>query len=276
MDFKGKYEQLAEATISRYQSSGILIGDLIKFRKNILNHPKIKELGDNVKGAIKSMMDSDLTIRVCATRSVYPDVNASGGLGLSVATTPTEFWVDVCQEYAPGLFKNPMSLPVEVIEVIETGINGAPVPDSLKRKGKINIKGKAVDYVDNKTDASSRTLPTKNTVLDYVKGSAKQPVLDSVKKNDEDMLQEAYGKVISNLKSKILTVCVANVFSENVENLLSNQNIKHFKSINGQKTYFDIVFNESKEELEKFIRKNAIGHDTFMQIVESDQQIEEN
>lgn len=276
MIFKGKYEQLAEATITRYQNGGILIGDLIKLRKNILSHPKIKELGDNVKGAIKAMMEDDLVIRVCATRSIYPDTNASGGLGLSVSTTPTDFWVDVCQEYAPGLFKNPMSLPIDVIEVIETGINTAPIPDSLKRKGKIDIKTTNVEYADNKTEAASRTLPTKNTVLAFTKGSAKQPVMDSVRKNDEDMLQEAYQKVVTTSKSRILTVCVPNVFGENVENLLAAQNIKHVKTTNGQKTYFDVVFKESKEELETFIRKNAVGHDTFLKITESDQQIEEN
>lgn len=279
MQFKGKYEQLAESTIVRYQNGGILIGDLVKVRPNALKHPKLKEMGEHVKQIIQKFIDTELNIRVCATRSAYPDANAAG-MGLSVTNVaPSELWVDVCLEMAPGLVSDPLTLPASVIDVVNTGINCAPIPDELKRKGKINIKPENAEYTDNNTipkdQHDTRTLATKNTVLPFTK-SAKQPTLKdnvNIKLNDEDQLLEAYRKVCC--KDKILTVCVPNVFADNVETLLATENMKHFKTVNGQKTYFDVVFNESKSELEKFIRKNAMGDMTFLVVSDSDQQIDE-
>lgn len=277
MKFKGKYERLAESTITRYQTQGVLIGDLVKIRPDVLKHEKIKDLGDNFKTVLKQLIDTDLNIRVCAIRNAYADHSAAAGLGISVPTnTAGELWVDVCQEYAPGLFKNPITIPLSSVEVLDTGINGAPIPDSIKYKGKINIKPEEVSYVDNRTEAGSRKLPTKNTTLDYVKGSAKQPVMDSVKRNDQDMLLDAYQKVMDGSRSKIMTVSVANAFGDNVERLLATENIKYFKTRSGQKTNFDVIFKESKQELEKFIRQNAIGDNTFLQIYDNNQQIAES
>jgi hypothetical protein len=282
MNFKGKYEQIAESTLVRYQTGGILIGDLVKVRKNALKHPKLAELGDHVKANIKKLIETGLNLRVSAIKSIHPSSgDNANGLGMGTTSAPTDFWCDVVIETAPGLWSNPMTLPIEVLDVVDTGINGAPIPDELKRKGKITIKPEEVKYSNERTvpQADTRTLPTKNTVLDFVKGSAKQPVLkDSVqgRVNDADMLAEAYAKVLNAGKTKILTVCIPNVFADNVESFLATENMKHFKTTNGQKTYFDVVFGESKEKLEQLIRKNAMGDMTFLTIVESDQQIEEN
>lgn len=269
MAYRGKYEQFAESTMIRYQNAGVMTGDLVKISPKALNHPKLKELGDHVKAAIKTLMDTDLNIRVCGVKSIHP---TTAGMADNTATTsPTDIWVDICIERNPGFFSDPVTLPVEVIEVINTGINLAPIPDSMRKKTKVNIKPEEVDSVEN------RTLPTKNTVLPYTKGSAKQPVLkDSVQRKTEDeLLEAAYARIFNAPKQKIFTVTVANAFADNVETFLATENIKSIKTIQGHKTNFDVVFTESKETLETLLKRNVMGDMTYLRVTSSDQQIDE-
>jgi len=76
-------------------------------------------------------------LRVSALKSVYPTTsqNYRGG-----TESPDAIFADVIIEYAPGLYRNPMTVPIEAFELQDDGINRGPVPDSLKRKSKINIK----------------------------------------------------------------------------------------------------------------------------------------
>ena len=270
--FKGKFEQLTETTIVRYQNGGLITGDLVKVLPSALKHPKLKDLGEHVKGVIKSLIDSTLNLRVCAVKSIHPSSSSlSDGIGGGGTSAPTDFWVDVAIERAPGSFSDPMTLPIEVLELIPNDGNLAPIPDELRRKDKVNIKPKDTEYTTHQN-------PKTNTTLDYVKGSAKQPVLkDSVeRKTDDDLLEEAYGKVFNAPKSKVFTVCVANAFADNVEYFLANENMNHIKTVNGHKTSFDVVFSESKEVLTAKLKKGVMGDNTFITVMDSDQQIDEN
>lgn len=141
MSFKGKYEQIIESTLGRYQQGGIMGGDIVKIKKNALNHPKVKDMAENLKGNIKMLMDTDLNITVIGVRSTRDSRGEmSDGLGLSSTTAPTDFWLDVAVLHSPGLRGDPITIPIEVAERVDFGGNMPSVPDSLKRKGKINIK----------------------------------------------------------------------------------------------------------------------------------------
>lgn len=153
MNFKGKFENIAESTLTRYQQGGLMIGDVVKIKPNALKHPKIKDMGENVKGNIKMLMDTDLHLRVKAIKSEHTDNNfgVSDGMGLGYGATfsPNGFWIDVAVEHAPGLTTNPITLPIEVLERMDFGANLPPIPDSLKRKGNVNIKPIEVKEYDN-------------------------------------------------------------------------------------------------------------------------------
>ena len=69
---------------------------------------------------------------------------------------------DIYIEYAPGLYRNPMTVPSEVIEVLDDGNNRGPVPDSLRRKNKIHAPEKVEAETDNKSDIN---LKNKNVTL---------------------------------------------------------------------------------------------------------------
>ena len=141
MNFKGKFEAITEATLGRFQQGGIMVGDIVKIKPKALNHPKIKEMGDNVIGNIKMFMDTDLNIAVTALKSTRPSQGDMGdGLGNGSTTAPTDFWVDIAVLHSPALKSDPITVPIEILERQDFGANLPPVPDSLKRKGNVNIK----------------------------------------------------------------------------------------------------------------------------------------
>jgi len=134
-----KFDVLFENLLERYQQSGFIIGDRVRFKKDALSSDFMKSKGQNFIDVVKSCMDPnfDLNLRVSAIKSVYPTTtqNYRGG-----TESPDKIYADVIVEYAPGLYRTPMTVPIELLELQDDGINTGPVPDSVKRKSKINIK----------------------------------------------------------------------------------------------------------------------------------------
>ena len=89
----------------------------------------------------------DLNLRVSAIKSIYPSTsqNYRGG-----SESPDAIYVDVIIEYAPGLYRTPMTVPIESLEIFDDGANRGPVPDSLRRKSKINIKPEEIQTISDK------------------------------------------------------------------------------------------------------------------------------
>jgi hypothetical protein len=119
-----QFETILEDYMERYKNSGFVTGDWVKFKSNALQHPFIKSRGTRYIEMIKDFMKSDLHLKVaCVKRPID-----------AFTTGPAEE-IDIVREYAPGLWADPMTVPVDVLEVIDTGINAFqhPVPDSLKR-----------------------------------------------------------------------------------------------------------------------------------------------
>jgi len=167
MNFKGKYEQIVETTLGRYQQGGIMGGDIVKIKPNALNHPKVKDMAENIKGKIKMLMDTDLNITVIGVRSTRDSRGEmSDGLGISSTTSPTDFWLDVAVLHSPGLRGDPLTIPIEIAERVDFGGNMPSVPDSLKRKGNINIKPIEVGPYNNMRGDTYQN-PTKNTKLAF-------------------------------------------------------------------------------------------------------------
>jgi hypothetical protein len=138
-----KFNVLFENMLERYQQGGFLIGDRVRFKKDVLTMEFFKNKGQNFIDIIKSCCESgfDLNLRVSALKSIYPTTtqNYRGG-----TESPDAIYADIIIEYAPGLYRNPMTVPIESLELQDDGINRGPIPDSLKRKSKIEIKPKTV------------------------------------------------------------------------------------------------------------------------------------
>jgi hypothetical protein len=134
-----KFDVLFENLLERYQQGGFIIGDRVRFKKDALNSEFMKGKGQNFIDVVKSCMDPgfDLNLRISAIKSIYPTTtqNYRGG-----TESPDKIYADVIVEYAPGLYRTPMTVPIELLELQDDGINTGPVPDSVRRKNKINIK----------------------------------------------------------------------------------------------------------------------------------------
>jgi len=139
-----KFNVLFENLLERYQQGGFLLGDRVRFKKDALKMDFFKNKGQNFLDIVKSCMDPnfDLNLRISSIKSTRPTTtqNYRGG-----TDSPDNLYADVIIEYAPGLYRNPMTVPIEALELQQDGINTGPVPDSVKRKSKINIKPEAVE-----------------------------------------------------------------------------------------------------------------------------------
>jgi hypothetical protein len=206
MKFKGKYDTLIETAITRFEMGGIMSGDLVKFRKDALKHEKIKNGTEQYKETIKAMMDSDLNIRVSAVKSIRPTTtgNYEGGYGAGTRS-PTDHFVDISLEYAPGLVRDPITVPIEVLDLVDMDGNLAPVPDSLKREGE-NTKPK-----DVKSSDDNRKNPDKNTKPEFeaktVDGRSQTKKPNEVKKKNQGKLtlEDVYQGMMEQTPERFVT-----------------------------------------------------------------------
>jgi hypothetical protein len=131
------FDILLEREMERFQCGGFLVGDRISFKKDALNNEFVANRAQSFKDTIKACMDPsfDLNLRIGAVKSIYPTTTQNYGNGTEQVLG---VFVDIYVEYAPGLYKSPMTLPVEVIEVIDDGNNRGPIPDSLRRPNNIH------------------------------------------------------------------------------------------------------------------------------------------
>jgi hypothetical protein len=204
--FNSKFSVICEEETSRYRQGGYLMGDFAVINKKALNHPEIKNKPSNFIDVVKELINSDLPLKISAVKSERPesqhDLYAAGSL-------MTKIYIDLVQEYAPGLFKNAITLPAEVVDVVNpTSNNWSPKhPESWKYDNKEQIEAVPVkdanDSIEHQTQGNKRKTATKDT-KGITKGTAKgakgaKPVeyKESLEaeKNDSELLAEAYDLV---------------------------------------------------------------------------------
>ena len=132
-----QFDVLYEKELERFQQGGIIVGDRIRFKKDALRLDYIATRAQSYKDIVAACMQPtfDLTLRVGAVKSIYPTSATNFQAGHNA---PDGVFLDIYIEYAPGLYRNPMTVPFEAVEVMDDGINRGPVPDSLRRKNNIH------------------------------------------------------------------------------------------------------------------------------------------
>lgn len=135
-----KFDKLCESEYERFQSGGWMIGDRVRFKKNALSHNYISSRAQSYIDVVKACMDPsfDLNLRIGAIKSIYPTSSTGQNFGGGVSAPPDGMFLDIYIEYAPGLYRNPMTVPCEIVEPLDDGINTGPVPDGIRRKNKIH------------------------------------------------------------------------------------------------------------------------------------------
>lgn len=163
-NFQSKFSILAEEFTTRWQSGGVLNGDFCIIRKDAFKNEKIKDRGSQFLDKLREYATSQLPLKISCVKTERPETsNSIAGQGDLMTT----IWCDIVAENAPGLWSNPITIPLECIDVIQPeGNNWSPDhPEQWKYKSKVQIKPKEVDQ----TEGSNRNLVTKHIKGEHVK-----------------------------------------------------------------------------------------------------------
>lgn len=132
-----KFLKLVENQITRYSNGGLLAGDVVVFAKDYKSRDSFKALSKEMQSHIEAFMKTDKNIRVADIKTMFP----SRAPGDSV-NRANSFSVELAIELAPGLLdlNNKISVPGDLVVADNDYINLPKVPDSVKKKEKINHK----------------------------------------------------------------------------------------------------------------------------------------
>jgi hypothetical protein len=176
-----KFLKLYESWMSRYNHSGFLVGDIVKFRDDYLKHDFLKSQTAAFVDKIKEYIECGNALRVKNVINNYPAVLAAG----NTDDAGPDFTIEVVRELAPGMFE-PSGILIHpgMLEVTDVYPNLTPVPDKFKRKENITIKpeevkdeeGEEVPFyspklntrrsdVHGKMEAGDRSLRNTNTAI---------------------------------------------------------------------------------------------------------------
>lgn len=190
---QNKFDFIVEEVTSRYQQGGLVTGDFVLIRKDALKNDKLKGRPSNFIEKLKEIIATKLPLRVSAVKSERPE--SSNDLIGGANHSGTNYWVDVCIEYAPGLWRDPMTLPLEVLDINNPSDYNLPSwPDEVKRDNKLEIKPTKIK-TDKKelnikqTQGDQRALDTKNVKIPVgkVKDGRDQT---KVKESVEDLTEQ--------------------------------------------------------------------------------------
>jgi len=186
-NYESKFSLLVEEETSRYKTGGGLMpGDYVKIRKDVLKNAKLAGRPSQFYDKIKELMNSDLPLKCSAIKSMRPET--SNGL-FGGAEAPSEYWIDVVQLANPALFVNPITLPIEVLDFVSPDENNfSPEhPDAWSYDNKVQMKPAAVVVTDVDllvvTAGDKRNMPTKDTKIGL--GKDAKDGRDGLKKPDK-------------------------------------------------------------------------------------------
>lgn len=123
-----KFNKIFESTLERFKQGGLLTGDVVKFKANALTNEWVKKQLPGMVDKIKEFIESDKNIRVSAVKALRPSISGSVQPNAQV----DDWYCDVTQEEAPGLFLNFLTVPLDLLEQVDTEGNLPPIPDSQK------------------------------------------------------------------------------------------------------------------------------------------------
>ena len=154
----GKFIKLYETIYDRFkQGHGLLEGDVVKLKNGYKTSEHYKTLPASIQARLEDSEKSGYNLRV--GRLHTPDAQY-GSFGY-VALPATH--ADLYQERAPGAFGNLVTVPIGLLEPIDTGVNLPPVSRNNKRSGKEapyqrpSKKGKNKDAVtDEQTEVGEK------------------------------------------------------------------------------------------------------------------------
>ena len=159
-----KFTTLLESYMKRYERGGFLVGDVFKFNDNFKSDDAYKDLADNVKGNIDSMIDSGLHIRVINIKDTSP-----ARYPASDQTSSLDVVLDIALDTGGGRYTDQCSIPCCLGSCEQYAPNLPPIPDAQRGKDKVTIKPEEVEEneenLSNKTDRGDGKLSQTDLTL---------------------------------------------------------------------------------------------------------------
>ena len=128
-----KFDSIFEAAVNRFQQRGILEGDVVKLRKNWKKHEFFKDAGDNLMEKIEGLGQEGKRIRVSSINTNH------SGMGM---IRDGKIFVDIVEEEMPGLWYNPVTVPIDVLEFVANQNDSFQVPVQGQGKKESNTQDK--------------------------------------------------------------------------------------------------------------------------------------
>jgi len=169
--YKNKFGKIFESNFQRFQGGGVLAGDVVTLVDDILSSEWASEQANTVRDKLADYIDSNVNLRVTAVHSKRPAVQGAVQQDQQVDA----FYCDVVKEIAPGLFTDPMTLPIGLLSVVDTGINLPDVPDSIRKDDTSHVDPQEVEL--ESIDGEDELNPVDNTQSNQ--DSKKLPVSDT-------------------------------------------------------------------------------------------------
>ena len=154
----GKFIKLYETIYDRFkQGHGLLEGDVVKLKDGYKTSEQYKALPTSIQVRLEDSEKSGYNLRVGRLHTPNAQYGSMGHVALPATHA------DLYQERAPGAFGNLVTVPISLLEPIDTGVNLPPVSKKNKRSGKEapyqkpSKKGKNKDAVtDEQTDVGEK------------------------------------------------------------------------------------------------------------------------
>ena len=125
-----KFLTLYETIYDRFkQGSGFLTGDVVKIKEGFKSSESFKALPTNVQDLIEQLNDAGYNIRVSRLHTANSQYGSFGLVNLPATHA------DIYQERSPGSFGNLVTIPIDLMEQIDTGHSLPPV-SKKNRPGK--------------------------------------------------------------------------------------------------------------------------------------------
>lgn len=127
----GKFIKLYETIYDRFkQGHGLLEGDVVKLKDGYKTSEHYKALPTSIQVRLEDSEKSGYNLRVGRLHTPNAQYGSMGYVALPATHA------DLYQERAPGAFGNLVTVPIGLLEPIDTGVNLPPVSKKNKRSGK--------------------------------------------------------------------------------------------------------------------------------------------
>jgi hypothetical protein len=131
-----KFISLYETIYDRYkQGAGFLQGDVVKLKKDYKSAEGYKSLTEMLRQRLDDAEKSGYNLRI---GRLHTPQTSAGSMGINTSLPATH--ADLYQEPSPGSFGNLVTIPIDLIEYVDTGINLPEVSSKNKRPNKDYIK----------------------------------------------------------------------------------------------------------------------------------------